>query len=133
MVDEQGDIYLTGKMLGSVNIEGVKYNTDPLDIDKEVLFLAKFRPDGSLDWFRQANNQISTGYSIGHRLALANNGDFFLCGEYNHVSYEGDTLPNVGETNAEKFVARFNSGGDLLWIQPHGFPIGRPKVLSHWS
>lgn len=125
VVDQNGDIYLTGEMLGSVNIEGNSYNTDPLDIDNYVLFLAKYKPDGKLDWFQQTNNQVGTGISRGHHLALANNGDVFLCGEYADVSYQGDTLPNVGmENNAEKFIARFNLSGDMLWIRAMNSRLG---------
>ncbi|MEM7369538.1 MAG: T9SS type A sorting domain-containing protein [Bacteroidota bacterium] len=127
VVDQNGDIYITGEMLGSVNIEGTKYNTDPLDIDNDVLFLAKYKPDGKLDWFRQTNNRIATGFARGYHLALAANGDIFLSGEYETVSYQGDTLPDVGlvsENNVEKFVARLNSSGDMLWLQAMNSRLG---------
>lgn len=118
LVNEDGEIYLIGSMIGSVNIEGIKYNTDPLDIDKTMLFIAKFNADGSLGWFRQTNNLTSFGFSEGHRLALANNGDLFISGEYEDVGYDNDSLPDVSTENREKFIARINPSGDMLWIHP---------------
>lgn len=118
LVDQNGDIYLIGSMIGSVNIEGVKYNTDPLDIDNTMLFIAKYKADGSLDWFRQTNNLTFSGFSEGHRLALANNGDVFMSAEYQGVSYDGDSLPDISTENREKCIARINPSGDMLWIHP---------------
>ena len=113
-VAPNGDVIVLGNVMEPVEIEGQMYNTTTGD--NEMLFLARFRPDGSLVWFR---NTTTFGMPGGHieaaKLAIGRGGQLYVNGLLKSagVLWGTDTLSARDGTG--QFLARFDSNGDIEW------------------
>ncbi len=109
-----GDIIVLGNVIEPVEIEGQMYNTTTSD--NEMMYLARFKPDGSLLWFR---NTTIFGTPGGHidaaNLAIGSQGQLYVNGNLTNsgLLWGTDTLSAPDGTG--QFLARFNGNGDLEW------------------
>ena len=105
--DVQGNIFVTGSFSDVVNVDGnVIVATDAEDV-----FLAKYEPDGTVDWLR--NIGWGPGVDRGSNIAIDQYNNIYIVGFYNDTIIFGtDSLFSNGFTN--NFVLKLNSSGDYL-------------------
>jgi hypothetical protein len=119
--DAQGNIFFTGffghhNLHGNANFDGVELDTyGGIDI-----FLAKYFPDGRLDWVRQAGSaKDHDGRDYGSDVAAGADGSCVLTGMFiGNARFESTTLDSLGGRDA--FLAKYSSNGNLLWVTSFG-------------
>ena len=108
------------------------------------VFFAKYSPDGTLAWARNAGGEM---WDTGSGIANWNNGDFILTGysEYSAVFGEGEENETYLEGGKGIFYAKFNYNGTLEWAKKtesgmfsNGtgvkvFPDGSSLITGHFD
>ncbi len=117
--DAAGNVYICGMFSNNCEFPGntltTYNNTNYWDA-----FLAKYDPSGNLLWVKTGGGDIDDG---AWSLAIDNGGSIYIGGECGaYVSFSGENPPSVGE--ADSYVAKYNSGGNLQWIKR----VGSDKV-----
>jgi hypothetical protein len=103
-VDSSGNIFVTGSTAG-----GLPSNTSSGGLD---IFLAKFDSSGNLLFIQQFGSNRD---DIGHGLAVDSSGNIFVTG-----STAGSLPGNTSSGGLDIFLAKFDSSGNLLFIQQFG-------------
>lgn len=104
-VDVQGNCYVGGQTNGSV-APNLIVDTG---VTQEDAFVAKISPEGTCVWIRQFGSAQSDG---ARRIRLDQNGNCYVAGT-TAGCIDGATEDCVGEC---PFVARFDTNGELVWI-----------------
>jgi len=118
VVDEEGNIYITGSFQGELLLGDEKY-TAKGDAD---IFLAKFNSDANIEWFRQAGSRVYEKNVIsesGNAVQLDYSGNVVICGVFAGQAYFGDTIVQT-KGGSDVFVAKYNNAGSLLWVSTFG-------------
>ncbi|MCA1761691.1 MAG: T9SS type A sorting domain-containing protein [Cryomorphaceae bacterium] len=118
-----GDIVLYGTFRDDLDFDpsGDGETLDPLG--NPDIFLAKYSTSGDLVWaFNLGRIALNDGMNA-NAMAVNDNGDIFITGGFsNTVNFNplGDveTLESAGGLDA--FLAKYNSDGQLLWVQRYG-------------
>lgn len=126
-VDSNGNLYLAGALVDTMDFGGVKLNgqTNQGFPDGWSSFIAKYDGDGSLSWAKKTGPLGSgTGVSIS-QIAVSKFGGVFITGFiYTQAILDKDTLVKAG-AGANPFVAKFSTDGHLLWLKAtSGSPSG---------
>lgn len=112
-VDAAGNIYVTGQFQGP---EARIANTPLAGGGAQDYFLASFTSAGAVRW---AVGAATAGPEFGSSLKTAPNGDVIVCGAVTGpIDFHGQQI--MGNGSAESFVARYNSDGQLVWVQTCG-------------
>ena len=104
-VDKSGDAYVCGYTSGSM----AGGNAGLYDV-----FLTKFDPSGNTLWTQQIG---TSQYDYGMSVAVDSSGHAILCG-YTYGAFPG--FVNAG--NYDAFMAKFDSSGNMTWLQQIGSP-----------
>ncbi len=112
-VDQNGNIVLTGFFMSKVDFG----NGMPLmPTGAEDIFVARLKPDGSLDW---ANRYGSAMSDIGRSVAVTAGGEILVTGTfYQGVDFGGGLLRNDG--NGDIFLLRLSQQGAHIWSKSFG-------------
>ncbi len=114
LVDAGGNILLFGDMVEAVSIEGQMYNTN--NGDEQMMFLAKFRPDGSLMWFRHTDAHGKLLFVDAVSMEMDASGSIYLHGKCADKMYYGqDSLIAPGIGGDPYFLMKVDDMGDLQW------------------
>jgi len=113
-VDTSGNIYITGWFKSSTIDFGGEKLTNAGDYD---IFLAKFDSNGNHIWSKGFGGKYA---DYSYSLSLDNSNNLFLTGYFNSsdIDFGGGAMPNKG--NADIFLAKFDSKGDLKWSESFG-------------
>lgn len=130
-----GGWFLTGMFTGNVVLgEGEANRTSlsgPIPIPWLFVafesFVAKYAPDGTLNWARQTSGSLGTTLGVGR---VAADGSYVVVG-----SFVGTTTLNAGRPGAlqiyaadsmtsDMVVAEYNSSGALVWVRRVGGTVG---------
>lgn len=111
VTDAAGNAYVTGH-----------YQSTEAKADGEILpnrgdydlFVARFSPEGHLDWIRTAGG---TGYDYGHAIALAPDGDLVVSGAMVGEVKFGDVTVNPGSQIQSIFCAKYSPSGEVRWAK----------------
>jgi hypothetical protein len=112
VVDELGNIYVTGRIRSNSNINGTALTT----YGGYDIFLAKFNCAGKLIWERTAggNQDDESLY-----LALSNDSHIYITGRARSSPVNtftiGDT--SITETTSDFFIAKYDTSGNFIWIR----------------
>jgi hypothetical protein len=111
-VDSIGNIYVTGYYYRSADIGGIILNGAGYNI-----FLAKYHPDGTVEWAKSAGGVSSNTYDIPNRITLDRSGNIFFTGYfYSKTAYfDGISITNNGD--AAMFVAKYHGDGSVEWAK----------------
>jgi hypothetical protein len=115
-LDSAGDILVTGWFTGTTNFGNIKVSSP-----NGGMFIAKYHPDGSVVWVKQANGQGG-----GRGVASDASGNIYVTGDfYNSINFGGVTL--TGSSNGSGFVAKYQSDGKFVWAKllEGGYTAGR--------
>jgi hypothetical protein len=119
-VDSGGSCYLTGSFEGTVTFGAGEPNETTLTSDYIDIFVVKYGSSGDLLWAKKAGGtDRDRGYAIG----IDGSGNSYVTGSYEGSAIFGmgeaneTTLPSagVGANSEDTFVAKYDSGGSLLW------------------
>ncbi|MCL5097118.1 MAG: SBBP repeat-containing protein, partial [Candidatus Omnitrophica bacterium] len=111
-VDATGNCYITGRFavaasFGNNFLEGSSAAS---------FFIAKYNPDGVLQWVRGAGG---TGNVWGQSIAVDASGESFVIGRFEGIArFNNTSLTSAGE--GDVFIARFNPDGAMQWVQQAG-------------
>ncbi len=116
-IDPTGYLIVTGEFSGTVDFGGTTLSTKGGNYD---MFVAKFLPDGTLVWVRQAGGVNST---IGKSISADASGNIYVTGSLSGTADFGtQTLTTAGGLDA--FVAKYASDGTFQWAQRAGGQSG---------
>jgi len=79
------------------------------------VFVAKYSPNGALDWVRKAGG---TNQDAGNAIAVDAGGSAFVTGQFRTAASFGGT--NVSGNGADIFIARYDSAGNVSWVTKAG-------------
>lgn len=106
-VDADGDCYLSGQFSGSASFG----NTILTSAGGHDVFVAKYRPDGTLLWVRQAGG---SGADQCWSVAVDRVGSCYITGNFNGTATFGSkSLTSAG--SSDLFLARYDASGDFQW------------------
>lgn len=108
IIDKHNDIYTTGFSEGDLST----HKLNPTS----MYFLAKYQPNGKLDWSKQFGNTQANMY--GNAIAIDNSDNLYIGGNINQKW----KYPNP---NYDYFIAKFDDKGKPIWDQAGGNPNGK--------
>ncbi len=114
---------VTGTFQGSATFGPDEANETVLDAraGRTRFFIAKFRPNGRLDWVKSNDGTASVH---GNGVAVSADGAIAIAGRFT----EGEAVFGSGEANettlstdsSDAFVARYAADGSVEWVEPIG-------------
>ena len=108
--DPDGNIYFTASYYYNFTIADTTLSTpDPVG-----LVIGALQPDGELLQVFQLQGTYLTPDVF---IRADHNGDFYVAGNFSEDIFLGDTVFSAGPFNQDVFVAKYATGGDLLWAQ----------------
>ena len=95
-------------------------------------FVAKYRPDGSVDWFRQSSSKSQQwrGWSISNAITGDLNNNIYLTGYLQDTVDFGGTTLLCGSNNQNIFVWKISDDELLSDVSDTLFSIVMPQALS---
>ncbi|HRZ75986.1 MAG TPA: SBBP repeat-containing protein, partial [Bacteroidales bacterium] len=113
-VDAGGNILMTGSFSGSLTLG----TTTLVSSGGTDMFLLRFSPTGSLLWARRAGGGSS---DAGTSVATDLSGNIYVSGSYRgNASFGTTSLDPVYANDADFFLACYDAGGNLRWVNKGG-------------
>lgn len=110
--DAAGNLLIAGSFRNTVTTGATTHTS----FGATDAFVAKLDASGQLVWFRQAGG---ANLDTGNAVAVDAGGNVYLGGSFDgSFTLGGVTLQTRG--GEDGFIAKFNSGGDLLWLRQAG-------------
>lgn len=111
--DRAGSIYVTGSFNGVADFGD---GTTLVSAGSSDIFVAKFRPDGSVEWARRAGGADA---DRGAAITVGRNGKIFVTGWFDLDADFGSTqLQSRGSSDA--FIACYRNDGSIEWARSMG-------------
>ncbi len=120
VVDNKGDVIVTGAVVGEAEFGEVKVPNDP----GAHIFCAKYHADGKLVWAKVATGKAG---GAGHGIAADGEGNIYIGGITSGSGQFGDK-PLVTPKGSSAVVAKLSPQGDVLWMAQH---FGELSCLFH--
>lgn len=111
--DALGNVYLTGDFSGTVDFNGTSLTSSGLS----DIFIAKYTTDGLLAWVKRAGG---SGTDYGYGIVAGDSGKIYVTGGFRNKSNFGSIQLKSASTNADIFIACYNSDGTALWVKKAG-------------
>ncbi len=120
-IGPDGNIYVTGYIFGGADIAGTSF----FDTQTNEMFLAKFNPNGQLQWVQQAGG--GSGSEKGLSVTVSSQGNVYVAGEFTNTATFGDsttqnTVLLTGNGEEDGFIASYTSSGTLRWAKGYRGP-----------
>jgi hypothetical protein len=113
-VDAYGNSYVTGGFARTATFGGITLTARW----GYEMFLAKYRPDGSVEWAKQF---AGPGNDYGQAITVDANGDILVTGRFQDSIDFGNQVCR-GTGGEDMFLARFQNDGTLSWALSEGGP-----------
>ena len=110
-VDAQENVYITGAFMGELKMGNVTVVTEPFVWS---MFLIKLNTAGDPVWGKIV---YPTDQGQPRALAVDPSGNVILTGTVYGTAHFDTTVSPSTSTNRNAFVAKFDSNGNLLWVQ----------------
>ncbi|MBX3042259.1 MAG: choice-of-anchor D domain-containing protein [Candidatus Kapabacteria bacterium] len=113
-LDIYGNIYVTGQFTETINVEGKILTSE----GKEDIFIAKFSPDGELEWLTKLGGPES---DVANEIEVDFFGNSYVVGKFSQsLFYDSRVLLSRGGTDA--FIAKILPDGSFEWVKNVGGP-----------
>jgi hypothetical protein len=112
ITDDEGNVMMTGYFYGDTQIGQDRYTS----YGSQDLFIAKFNAGGVFLWSYRVGGPMAdyiTGFSVDK------DQNIIIAGYFYDTIYFGDTTI-IATRSSDIFLAKFNPGGDLLWVTSAG-------------
>ncbi len=111
-VDSSENIVIAGEFTSSITFQDTMLTSS----GSNDVFVAKYRPDGSLSWVKQLG---SFKTEIARHIAIDDGCNILLCGMFSGTATFGDT--SLTSSGAEDiFIAKLDSSGQIIWAERAG-------------
>lgn len=121
-LDAAGNVYVTGYFSTTTDFDPGTGVFNLQSLNAEDIFLAKYRPDGSLVWAKSIGD---FRYQAGYSITLDSTGNIYMTGIF-FGSLDFDPGPGVSTLssagNEDVFICKFNNNGDFIWARKIGGP-----------
>ena len=113
-LDSSGNVLVAGYFAGDADFG----NTNLVGFGRDDCFTAKLSANGQVLWVRQAGG---TNVDRGAGIATDASGELLVTGSFrNSASFGATNLTSRGQSDI--FIAKYDSGGELLWVRQGGGP-----------
>ena len=113
-----GSCVVTGDIAGFVTFgQGETGQTELTAEGTLDIFLAKYNPDGTLDWAIKAGG---SGFDSGKGVSVVPGGNILLTGEFEDTASFDETTDLTSDGNKDIFIACYDSDGSLVWAKRAG-------------
>jgi hypothetical protein len=118
MVDEAGNVYVTGHFQGTVDFDpGSAIDNHTSNGESVDIFLSKFDSNGNYQWNRTWGGD---NYDYGNDLILDGSGNLFVTGRYfGPVDFDPGSGIDVHDGEGA-FLSKFDSSGNYQWARTWG-------------
>ncbi|MCP4604563.1 MAG: hypothetical protein GY847_29245 [Proteobacteria bacterium] len=120
-----GSFYISGEFLTSAIFgEGETNQTELTSGGERDIFIAKYFPDGSLEWVKRAGGIDGIGVDFAKSIAAFSDGSIYVVGDFRRTVVFGSgedkepVLIAAGETDL--YLAKYNEYGTLEWVRGSG-------------
>ncbi|HZF99789.1 MAG TPA: PKD domain-containing protein, partial [Chitinophagales bacterium] len=124
-VDAAGNAYVIGNMQ-NVSTFG---DTTVVSAGTTDILLVKYTSNGDVAWARTAGG---SGGDTGHGITVSPGGDSYITGLFSAaLAFDTETIVSGG--SFDTYIAKYNTDGDLQWVQSFGGPgsdIGQDVALD---
>jgi hypothetical protein len=122
--DGEGNLYFTGTFEKEMIFDKILLESNA---NKDI-FLAKYNPDGTIQWLRKGGSASGHAYSTAIEIDAV--GNIYTTGYFSGIAFFNDKrLKTAGSDDI--FLAKYNGKGDILWIkQAGGQGNERAKALT---
>jgi hypothetical protein len=145
-VDDAGNVYITGAYSGLAVFDTVLVTNN--DINQASLpyhFVARYNPQGQLDWVRSVEVEPSFGfypYSTAYALKIDSDGDIVIAGEhyspevspfdtsFSDMGMDGSFFRLCNLNYSYLFTQKLDTSGNTIWINSFGGNENRGVLLS---
>ncbi|MDP4228849.1 MAG: SBBP repeat-containing protein [Bacteroidota bacterium] len=131
--DGVGNVYVTGSFRDTADFDGVNLvNNNPKAFPNNYFFLAKYTPDGRLDWVKHAGGKNTPALGTGgDAIALDSSGNIYVTGSFGDTVYF-DQIKLTGDSGLYNFVAKYHPDGNIEWAKKEGakYPFIEANSLS---
>ena len=116
-VDASGNSYVTGDIRGNATFGFGEINeTTLLNANDHNIFVAKYDPNGNLQWAKQAGG---LGDDRGFGIGIDAFGNSYVTGDFEGIAtFEGTNLTSAGAH--DMFLAKYDPNGGLVWVRQAG-------------
>ena len=112
-VDNQGNSYVTGSVLGSVNFGNISVNNTGSDYN---VFISKLDTNGNFLWASSSIGNI--GDTVGKDISVDNQGNSYVVGDFeNTVTFGGTELESAVYNRSDVFITKLDSNGNFVWAK----------------
>lgn len=121
--DESGAVYITGFFEGT-NVDFDRQHdieNDFLSSQGQDMFLARYLPEGKLDWARAVGGNTSNN-DIGHGVHYSQQLGLFVTGEFSgqNIDFGGQTVTSTSSDYTDAFLALYDTEGNTKMAAPFG-------------
>ncbi len=121
--DTENNVFVTGHFEDRIQMDETTILTNLGYLTQDV-FIGKFDPEGNLLW---AHNIGGLESDVGLSIVTDLNGNCFITGSYyGPASFDSSTVLDESGT----FIAKYNSGGKLLWANKISSSVARGTDLA---
>lgn len=117
--DADGNVYITGNFARTVTLGGSITLTNPSEDTTRDLLVAKYQPDGTIVWAKNAggmpHNTFAYGYGI--RVHPQTGEVLVLCKAEGEVLFEGTPFPAPNGSDQAALLVSYGAGGQQNWIR----------------
>ena len=125
VVDEAGNIYVTGEYKDSITIQSTLLTDFPFEYAN---FIIKLDPMGNVVWTKEI-----TGPNPKHLtgIALDSTNNIYVCGYFmESVNVDSISLFSGSNTVFDLFVAKYDNNGNLQWAKSGGGGMGNHAAFA---
>ncbi|MBL7914915.1 MAG: SBBP repeat-containing protein [Bacteroidia bacterium] len=119
-VDKYGNVYATGRFIGTTNFDPLMSNFTMSTIGYEDIFITKFDSNGNFKWAKQIGSPLSDG---GFTISTGKNNDLYVSGGFSSTA---DFDPGPGTYSLTSFgyqdifICNLDSAGNLIFANHYG-------------
>jgi uncharacterized delta-60 repeat protein len=120
---DDGSFLMTGVFLSTATFgPGESGETTLTSAGHLDVFIARYNPDGTLAWVKQAGGPYN---DWGYGIAVLSDGSALVAGRYAIIATfgpgeSGETVLTTSPNFADMFIARYNPDGTLAWVRRAG-------------
>jgi len=115
--DNLGNIFTTGRFLGTADFPGVNGETTNLTSSgAEDIYVAKYDQSGNVLWARRAGGGK---YDFGRAIVVDASGNAYVTGSFQSTTptFDSFTLTAIGKSDV--FIAKYDPNGTVLWVRQY--------------